>query len=168
MYNILQYANTELKRGRGMAVQGQGLIENPEDVRKPSEKRRILIFLMSKVHQAVRVGLRISQAYGIGIEITWGTVRSSVARMHNGGYTDTQECNIEHLVRGYISGLARNRWCMIQKATSVDGQRMQGSWRQTCEEKLWQTHEDHVDGTMQFLFYPSGNGRATSLILGKK
>lgn len=42
-------------------------------------------------------------------------------RMHNGGYTDTWECNIEHLVRGYISGPARNRECMIEKAASVDG-----------------------------------------------
>lgn len=31
-----------------------------------------------------------------------------------------------------------------------------------------QTHGDYVDITMEFWFYPSGNGRATSITLGNK
>lgn len=62
-----------------------------------------------------------------GFEITCGTVRSSMERqyrMHNGGYMDTWECNIEYLDRGYVSGLVRNRGCMMDEITWMDGKRM--------------------------------------------
>lgn len=96
--------------------------------------------------------------WNTGFEMTWGTVKSSMERqygMHNGGYRDRWECNIECLE----GTLVRNIGCMMEEVTWVDWKRRQCSYRQNCEEKLWHKHEDLVDATMELLFYPSANGR---------